>query len=241
MTHSLNGAQPPPLSTGGERYLTKTERATQALRDAILRGTITAGAQLTVGELAQQLGMSPTPVREAIRILQAEGLLTQTPHHTITAIAFTEHDIVDIFDLRAVLEALAVRLATPNLTEADFARLNAIHEQMRAAQLASDHPAVHQINAEWHITIYRASRNPFLVETIENLWRKFLWESLWTVPTHTDTSLEQHAAIMAAMRARRADAAADLMAQHMAHGKETGVRFFRQRQGKTEPDTNTPE
>lgn len=241
MTRSTNGTQPPPLSTGGDRYLTKTERATQALRDAILRGTITAGAQLTVGELAQQLGMSPTPVREAIRILQAEGLLTQTPHHTITAIAFTEQDIIDIFELRAVLEALAVRLATPHLTTADFARLDAMHEQMRAAQAADDYQAVHQINAEWHITIYRASRNLFLVETIENLWRKFLWESLWMVPTHTDTSLEQHAAIMAALRARRADEAAELMATHMAHGKETGVRYFRKRHGATPSDTHTLE
>lgn len=216
----------------GAPHLTKTERAIQALRDAILRGTIHAGEQLTVGDLAHQLGMSPTPVREAIRVLQAEGLLKQTPHHTISAITFTEQDIADIFNLRALLEAQAVRLATPHLTAADFAELDDIDEQMRAAQAVGDHATVHHINAEWHRTIYRASHNHHLVDLIESLWRKFLWESLWTVPQHTTTSLEQHAAITQALRAHDAEGAAKLMATHMEHGKATAVRYFRQRQAE---------
>ncbi|HUY76901.1 MAG TPA: GntR family transcriptional regulator, partial [Ktedonobacterales bacterium] len=179
------------LRAQGDGYLTKTERATQALRDAILRGDIPTGGQLTVGELAEQLGMSPTPVREAIRILQAEGLLHQAPHHTISAITFTEQDIVNIFDLRAVLEALATRLATPLLTERDFARLDAILDQMRVARQAEDFPAVHRINVEWHVTIYRATGNSILLNTIQSLWQKFLWESLWSVGAHTATSLDQ--------------------------------------------------
>jgi len=213
-------------------YLTKTERATQALRDAILRGDIPAGAQLTVGELAEQLGMSPTPVREAIRILQAEGLLHQAPHHTISAITFAEQDIVNIFDLRAVLEALATRLATPLLTERDFARLDAILEQMAVARQAEDFAAVHRINVEWHVTIYRATGNTILLDTIQSLWQKFLWESLWSVGSHTMTSLDQHAEILDALRARDAERAADLMAAHMGHGKATAVHYFRARQAE---------
>ncbi len=224
------------LRAQGERYLTKTERATQALRDAILRGDIPTGAQLTVGDLAEQLGMSPTPVREAIRILQAEGLLRQTPHHTISAISFTEQDIVNIFDLRAVLEALATRLATPLLTERDFARLDAILDQMRAAHDADDFPAVHRLNVEWHEAIYRATGNTILLDTIQSLWQKFLWESLWSVGGHTTTSLDQHAEILAALRARAADRAADLMAAHMGHGKATAVRYFRARHAEQAPD-----
>lgn len=220
------------LRTHGERYLTKTERATQSLRDAILRGDIPTGAQLTVGELAEQLGMSPTPVREAIRILQAEGLLHQTPHHTISAITFTERDIVNIFDLRAVLEALATRLATPLMTEHDFERLEVILEQMRAARQAEDFSAVHRINVEWHVTIYRTTNNTILLDTIQSLWQKFLWESLWSVGSHTETSLNQHMEILAALRARDADRAAELMAAHMGHGKATAVRYFRARQAE---------
>lgn len=220
------------LRSQGDGYLTKTERATQSLRDAILRGDIPSGTQLTVGDLAEQLGMSPTPVREAIRILQAEGLLHQTPHHTISAITFTEQDIVNIFDLRAVLEALATRLATPLMTEHDFQRLDAILEQMRAARQVEDFPAIHRINVEWHLTIYRTTNNTILLDTIQSLWQKFLWESLWSVGAHTATSLEQHAAILAALRARDADRAADLMATHMGHGKATAVLYFRARQAE---------
>lgn len=220
------------LRAQGGGYLTKTERATQALRDAILRGDIPTGAQLTVGDLAEQLGMSPTPVREAIRILQAEGLLHQAPHHTISAITFTEQDIVNIFDLRAVLEALATRLATPLLTDRDFARLDAILDQMSVARQAEDFAAVHRINAEWHATIYRATGNTILLDTIRSLWQKFLWESLWSFGSHTATSLDQHAEILGALRARDADHAAELMVAHMGHGKATAVHYFRTRQAE---------
>lgn len=227
-----------PTNTGisrftlGEPHQTKTELAVQAIRDAILRGTIPAGEQLTVGELAQQLSMSPTPVREAIRILQVEGLLHQTPHHTISAIAFTEQDIVDIFDLRAVLESLATRLAAPHFSDVVAQQLEAIHAQMQAAQRAEAYTTVHRLNADWHLTIYQVSHNKILVETIQSLWHKFLWESLWSVPAHTERSLEQHRAIMRALRAGNGEQAAELMRIHMDHGKETGVRYFRQRQAE---------
>ena len=216
-----------------ELHLTKTERAIQAIRDAVLRGTFQAGEQFTVGELAEQLGMSPTPVREAVRTLQAEGLLNQTPHHTISAIVFTEQDIRDVFDLRVVLEGEATRLAVPFMTDEDFVQLEAILAQMDAALQAADFPTIHRLNAAWHLTIYRVSNNLILVETIQNLWKKFLWEALWSMPTHSQVSIEQHREILATMRAQDADHAAQLMGAHLLHGQLSAVIFARtQRTGQ---------
>ncbi|HKD77092.1 MAG TPA: GntR family transcriptional regulator [Ktedonobacterales bacterium] len=210
-----------------EIHLTKTERAIQAIRDAVLRGTFQADEQFSIVELAERLGMSQTPVREAVRALQAEGLLQQTPHHTISAIPFTEQDIMDVFDLRVVLEGEATRLATPSLTADDFDEIAAILTQMRATLRAADYSSIHRLNADWHLAIYRASNNPILIETIMKLWRKFLWESLWSMPSHSQISLDQHEEILLALRARDADRAARLMGMHLLHGQLSAVIYAR--------------
>ncbi len=209
----------------GPGYQTKTERAIQAIRDAILRGSLHPDHQWTVGELAEQLGMSPTPVREAIRILQAEGLLRQTPHHTITPITFTEQDIIDVFELRVLLEGLATRLAATRMSDAQFARAAATLERMRIAYSAQDWPGIHRLNAEWHLGIYHACDNPILVESIQNLWKKFLWEALWSLPTHSAVSITQHAAILAALQDRDEERSVALMATHLRHGESSAVQF----------------
>lgn len=230
-----NGAQRN-MFQPSELHVTKTERAIQAIRDAVLRGAFRAGEQLTVGELAEQLGISPTPVREAVRTLQAEGLLTQTPHHTIVAIPFSEQDVIDVFDLRVVLEGEATRLAVPFMTAEDIEQLAAILRQMQGALQIADFPSIHRFNADWHLAIYRISNNPILVETIQNLWKKFLWESLWSMPTHSQISIEQHAEIMVALRARDADRATTLMGAHLLHGQLSAVAVARtQRQDRNEP------
>ncbi len=209
----------------GPGYQTKTERAIQGIRDAILRGSLHPDHQWTVGELAEQLGMSPTPVREAIRILQAEGLLRQTPHHTITPITFTEQDIIDVFELRVLLEGLATRLAATRMSDQHFARAEATLERMRVAYSTQDWPGIHRLNAEWHLGIYHACDNPILVESIQNLWKKFLWEALWSLPTHSAISITQHAAIMEGLQDRDEERSVALMAAHLRHGESSAVQF----------------
>jgi DNA-binding GntR family transcriptional regulator len=207
-------------------HVTKSTLAIQALRDAILRGDIRQGDHLTVSEISEQLGMSPTPVREAIRTLQAEGLITQSPHHSLSVKRYTPKDVGDIFLLRSTLESLAVRLAVPHLTADAFARLDALMDEMREASTSGDYERMYRCNADWHLAIYSAADNRILLDVILGLWQKFLWEVIWMMPGHADRSLQQHEAIMAACRRQDADAAARLMYEHIQHGEESAIEHL---------------
>lgn len=208
--------------------LTKTALALRELRASIRSGQIHQGEQLTVGELAKQLGMSHTPVREAVRTLQAEGLITQTPHHTLVVIKLSEKDVQDIYVVRLLVEPLATRLATPYLTEADFTKLHELNEAMRAADRGQRLEDRYALNHDWHFTLYAGAQNRVLLNTITSLWQRFLWRSAWAMPDHADISYEQHAAILDALRARAADQAGHLLAEHINNGQHHALTYLRQ-------------
>jgi DNA-binding GntR family transcriptional regulator len=211
-------------------HLTKTALATQALRTAILRGEVRTDAPVTVGQIAQRLGMSQTPVREAIRTLQAEGLIRHHPHHTLSVVEYTAKDIHDIFQLRGDLEAQATRMAVPRLTEDDFVSLEERQQEIREASEHNDVDRVNRANSLWHLHMYGAADNQVLVDLVQHLWRKFMFEVNWMLPGHVEQSLRQHEAIMAALRARDADRAAALMREHIQAGEQSSLRFLEARQ-----------
>ncbi len=211
-------------------HMTKTALAVEALRSAILRGEIAQDAPLTVGRIAQRLGMSQTPVREAIRTLQAEGLLRHEPHHSAAVTQYAAKDIHDIFQLRADLESQATRLAVPRLGEADIARLEAMQNEMREAAGRGDTQRLNQLNASWHLLIYSAADNRVLLEVVQHLWKKFMFEVNWILPGHADRSLQQHDLFLAAIRARDAEEAALLIRAHIQRGEEAALRFLESRE-----------
>ncbi len=206
--------------------MTKTALAVQAMREAILRGEITADGPLTVARLAAQLGMSPTPVREAIRTLQAEGLLRHEPHHSVSVARYSAKDVHDIFQLRAQLEAQAARLAAPRLTDAHLDRLDALQREMRQAARRDDIDGLNRLNAEWHLAIYGAAENHVLLDLIAHLWRKFMWEGNWITASHAEHSLSEHDQILAALRARDANRAVALLRAHIRRGEEATVHYL---------------
>jgi DNA-binding GntR family transcriptional regulator len=210
-------------------HMTKTALAVEALRAAILRGDIAQDQPLTVGRIAAQLGMSPTPVREAMRTLQAEGLLRHEPHHSVSVTQYSPKDIHDIFRLRADLESQAIRLAVPALSEDDIARLDALQREMVRAAAREDIESLNRLNAEWHLTIYSAADNRVLLELVQHLWKQFMWEGNWITPDHAARSLEQHAALLAAIHARDADLVERLMREHIEGGERASVEYLEMR------------
>lgn len=206
-------------------HLTKTALAIQALRGAILRGDIAADAPLTVGRIARMLGMSPTPIREAIRTLQAEGLLRHEPHHTVSVMRYTAKDIHDLFGMRADLESQATLLAAWRLTAADLDQLTAINRQMRDAVPREDFDALNRLNGEWHLLIYGAADNRILLDVIQHLWKRFVWEVNWILPNRARLSIDEHVAIVDALRAGEAEAAARLVKDHIKSGEEFAADY----------------
>ena len=206
--------------------MTKTALAVEALRSAILRGEIAQDQPLTVGRIAAQLGMSPTPVREAMRTLQAEGLLRHEPHHSVSVTQYTIKDIHDIFSLRAELESQAARLAVPRLSDDDLARLDTLRSEMERAAQRQDIERLNALNAEWHLLIYSAADSRVLLDVVRHLWKQFMWEGNWITPDHATRSLAQHAVLLAAIRARDAELTDRLMREHIASGEQAAVEYL---------------
>ena len=109
------------------QYRTKVDLALEGLQQAILSGGIQPGARLTVAQLSEQLDMSATPIREAIRLLEADGIITNEPHRGATVVDLSASDAEELYLIRAAVESLATRLAVANLSDADVAHLWELH------------------------------------------------------------------------------------------------------------------
>ena len=228
MATTLPGGSPAasgPQELTTPTHMTKTALAVHALRSAILRGDIAPDATLTVGRIAQMLGMSPTPVREAIRTLQAEGLLRHEPHHTVSVNRYSPQDIHDLYQMRADLESQATRIATTRLDDATLDQLAALNRRMRELALAGDIDTLNQLNGEWHLLIYGAADNRILLDVVQHLWKKFVWDINWILPGRSLRSIEEHDAVLEALRARDADEAVNRMRAHLQYGEEYAVAY----------------
>lgn len=232
MKADSTGLAPLRLASG---HRTKTALAVEALRNAILQGEIAQDQPLTVGHIAQRLGMSPTPVREAIRTLQAEGLLRHEPHHSVSVNHYSDKDIHDIFHLRAELESHAARLAVARLADDTIAQLNILQQGMRDAAANHEIDGLNQLNAEWHLLIYSAADNRVLLDLVQHLWKKFMWEGNWITPGHAARSLAEHDEMLAAIGAHDARLLDRLMRQHIRGGEEAALLYLQSRTQRVPP------
>jgi DNA-binding GntR family transcriptional regulator len=151
-------------------YKTMQEIVYDTIREAIQIGRYAPGQRLVADDLAQELGTSRMPVREALRRLEVAGLVSITPHRGAIVSELSAKEIVEIYHIRAVLEGLATRLAAPQLTPADFDHLNAAIAAMAASASDPDLDQMLRRNREFHITIWEAAHAGRLQELLENLY-----------------------------------------------------------------------
>jgi len=198
-------------SQGRVSYVSKTDMVAALIRELIITGELTAGQQLRQRDLAQRFGVSQTPVREAMRRLESEGLVIGDTHRGFTVVTPDDGPVEENFQIRAALESLGASLAARKIDAAGLAELERLNERMRA--LAEDDPRYAELNREFHFTLYQYSRSPLLMSLM-----RLLWASLHGGPrvlrTHAE-SARQHDAILDALRAGDADAASALTYQHI--------------------------
>jgi DNA-binding GntR family transcriptional regulator len=213
----------------GREYQTESQVAAEQLRTAIRHGVITPGTRLDIDSLVELLGMSTTPIREALRSLEAEGLLHSTPYRGVWVSECSPEAEAALYDLRAVLEPYAIRVGLPHLTEEDFARLEQLlQDEIRAVE-AGDARAAGICNEEWHACIYaRAEGTPYLIDFINRLWNIFPWSIAWDVGGRFERSIREHREILDALRAADADLAESLLRTHILSGKTLVVERLRQ-------------
>jgi DNA-binding GntR family transcriptional regulator len=194
-----------------EGYVSKTDLVAALIRELVITGELAAGGQLRQRDLAHRFGVSQTPVREAMRRLESEGLLVCDTHRGFTVVAADEGRVEENFRIRAALESLGASLAARKIDAGGLARLRGLTDQMRA--LADGDPSYAELNREFHFTVYEYAHSPLLLSLM-----RLLWASLHGGPrvsrTHAE-SARQHDEILAALADADADLASARTYQHI--------------------------
>ena len=181
-------------------YTTKIDLAIETLRQAIIDGDLKPGSRLRQEELANRFGISPTPIREALRRLQAEGLVVTEPHKGTRVAPFDVNLTREIYMIRGVLEGLAARLAAQHVTPEIIRRMEQEQQKLSEALEQGDSQAMRRSNYEFHTILYAAADSPVLMGLIESLMARSPYDSLWVKPERAAESLLQHERILQAIR-----------------------------------------
>jgi DNA-binding GntR family transcriptional regulator len=155
---------------GRMRHRTMAEYALEQLRESIILGELPAGTPLRLDELARSLGMSISPIREAVRQLEALGLAKHVPHQGARVLDFDIEELRDLFGVRLTLESLAVRRAAERFTEADAEAARAQLSRFDQAAMAHDVRETMRAHTDFHFTLYEASQQEWLVALIRPAW-----------------------------------------------------------------------
>lgn len=159
-----------PAKQGGIPRKSLTSAVADKLREKILRGELQEGQQLRQDAIAAELDVSRIPVREALRQLEAEGLISIVPHRGAVVSALSPEEIEELFDIRAVLESFILRRALPRLTDADFQRAEEILKEYEAAlENEADIGSWGELNWRFHSALYGAAKRPVLMALLRTL------------------------------------------------------------------------
>lgn len=196
-----------------DNYKPLREIVFEHLREAIIGGNLRPGERMMEMQLAEEMGVSRTPVREAIRKLELEGLVIMVPRRGAYVSDLSIKDVAETFEIRSALEALAAGLAADRITPDESEELERILVQIGECIEANDLERSIKLDEEFHNVLYRASRNDRLVQIINNLReqiQRFRATSLST-PGRLEAVLFEHTKITEAISDRNAE-----MAQHLA-------------------------
>lgn len=203
---------------GPMRYRTKQELVYQTLRSAIMRCDLRPGQRLVIDELARKLEVSAIPVREALHLLQSEGLVTSVPHVGATVSLISRESIDEVFAVLEGLEIVATRSATLRLTSADAAALEGITVAMDEAWQMGRNEEWADLNSRFHLAISRLSAMPMLQEMTERVldhWdrvRRFYFSGV--LVRRIEQAQEEHRALLRAMKAKDLVALEQTVKQH---------------------------
>ena len=200
------GAGPPP---------SKTEYVLARLREELDGGIINPGEPLHQSELAARYEVSPTPVREALRRLEAEGRVTYAPHRGATVVGLSPVELDDLYRLRATVEGLATRIAGERHRGEEFAAAQALHEQIARGVQTADGRQLALWNRELHFAIYHLGSG-LIAAQVRSLWTFIPPEvTMWSDPEIAVEFVTQHANILGALTRGETDRAAALMSEHV--------------------------
>ena len=217
------------------------EQAAHRLRQMLVENRIPPGAKLNERELSEVLHVSRTPLREAIKMLAAEGLVELLPNRGAIAVELTEADVLNTFEVMAGLEGQSGELAAQRITDAELMEIKAMHFEMLAAYTRRDLPAYYRLNAAIHGAINAAAKNPVLTTTYTQVnarlqalrFRSNQDEEKWT------SAVKEHEQMINALEARDAAAMRRVLMSHLSNKRDVVVQQLRNKSaaGNAGPDT----
>lgn len=192
----------------------------QAIEDLIVYGTLAPGEHLVEGALAERLGVSRQPVREALQTLAGSGFIVLEPGRGAFVHRPTPHEVREVFHVRALLEADSAAQAARAIDEAALARLTAIVERGTSLASEGDSQTLLELNAEFHDLVTDAGGNRVTRRILDDLQRRIAWFLATIIAGRAPSSWAEHAEILDALRAGDADAAFERTSAHVLRSLE---------------------
>ena len=204
-----------------ESYKPLRDLVLEALREAILNGTLKPRERLMEIQLAEELGVSRTPVREALRKLELEGFIVMVPRKGAYVADLSIKDIADVFEIRIALEGLAAALAAERITDEELEAMEKHLVEKAEAIKKNDMVKLVEVDTKFHEALYGASRNDRLITIINNLReqiQRFRTSSL-AMPGRMQQSLEEHRSIVEAIQSRDIALARQTAQEHIENAE----------------------
>ena len=217
----------PNFKVNMNEYLPLRDVVFNTLRQAILRGELKPGERLMEIQLANKLGVSRTPIREAIRKLELEGLVLMIPRKGAEVAEITEKNMRDVLEVRKALEELAVQLACEKITAEEIEEMKKAAEEFRMILKNKDITEIAEADVRFHDIIYMATDNQKLILLLNNL--RYRVEYLKREEAHPQL-IAEHAAIIEYISKGEKKAATDVMCKHIDNQVTTVIDVIRTKQ-----------
>ena len=219
------GEEPKLIPIKLDNYKPLRELVFESLREAIINGRLYPGERLMEIQMAEEMGVSRTPVREAIRKLELEGFVVMIPRKGAYVAGISIKDIADVFEVRAALEALAAGLAAERITEGELDELERYLVEISELRESGNLDAIVEKDTMFHDVIYRASRNERLVQIVTHLQEqihRFRTASL-ARPGRTRDALDEHKKLVEAISDRDVELAQKLAREHIENAENSMI------------------
>lgn len=201
------------------------------LRDRILTEEYKDGQKLNEVALANELKTSRTPVREALKQLESEGLVISIPNKGVYVKAFTPRDIDDMFEIRIALEGLAIELAIERMDETHLSRIQEVYDLMEFYTYKKDQDKINELNILYHETIYEATQSTYFEQVLKDIHYYVSVTSSLAIKSKQryKTSITEHKAILDAINEGDASKAKAAMQTHIKHTQQLVRDYYESR------------
>jgi DNA-binding GntR family transcriptional regulator len=225
---SLKSASAARASTGSARtqgeYASRSELVYQKLRQAIEAGELKPGQRVMEVEIAEWLEVSRTPVREALRRLESEGMLAMEPRNGLVVGSISRQAMLELYVMREVLEGTAARLCARNASDIELMELQELVK--REARLQDDLEALVRHNRQFHEAVHRGAHNRYLEKSLsavnDSMW--LLGKSQMLLPERAKSAVLEHAELYAAIERRDGDGAEEVARRHVQSARKERLK-----------------